>query len=406
MTDADALLVTGESALRERGQARVTWTPTFIAYLGYLFIIVTYKFGVATVMMVVALASLFLDSDRVRIPKFLWWLAAWVVWAAIGFVTTRYPDVVWEGVIQHCKILVVGVVAVNALRTKTQIRYFMLVVLVSFLLFPVRATVVSYLQGHRIMGRAAGPFRCIGLACVVPLVVTILLTQSRGAFLALVAIVVPSGIALARRRLRLVVAFAAVIGVALSQAPAGLWQRLAGLRKATSIETIGEMDPEGSARERFAVLQTAVRIVVDHPLLGIGLGAYDRANAQYSPSLGDRDTHNTYMNIAAETGLPGLVFFLALVTTALRTARDALRRAKGAWPEEVEALRWLQYGLVGYLIAGVFGSFSSLAFPYVFLALLWSASEVLRARCPPTSSRRPAPGQPPVATIPVRPHRG
>ncbi len=106
MTDADALLVTGESALRERGQARVTWTPTFIAYLGYLFIIVTYKFGVATVMMVVALASLFLDSDRVRIPKFLWWLAAWVVWAAIGFVTTRYPDVVWEGVIQHCKILV------------------------------------------------------------------------------------------------------------------------------------------------------------------------------------------------------------------------------------------------------------------------------------------------------------
>ncbi len=438
MTDADALLVTGESALRERGQARVTWTPTFIAYLGYLFIIVTYKFGVATVMMVVALASLFLDSDRVRIPKFLWWLAAWVVWAAIGFVTTRYPDVVWEGVIQHCKILVVGVVAVNALRTKTQIRYFMLVVLVSFLLFPVRATVVSYLQGHRIMGRAAGPFiyenpndlaaitilmlapalalwageprrspvRWIGLACVVPLVVTILLTQSRGAFLALVAIVVPSGIALARRRLRLVVAFAAVIGVALSQAPAGLWQRLAGLRKATSIETIGEMDPEGSARERFAVLQTAVRIVVDHPLLGIGLGAYDRANAQYSPSLGDRDTHNTYMNIAAETGLPGLVFFLALVTTALRTARDALRRAKGAWPEEVEALRWLQYGLVGYLIAGVFGSFSSLAFPYVFLALLWSASEVLRARCPPTSSRRPAPGQPPVATIPVRPHRG
>src|SRR5207245_7691441 len=81
MTDADALLVTGESALRERGQARVTWTPTFIAYLAYLFIIVTYKFGVATVMMVVALASLFLASDRVRLPRFPWWFAVWGVLA-------------------------------------------------------------------------------------------------------------------------------------------------------------------------------------------------------------------------------------------------------------------------------------------------------------------------------------
>jgi O-antigen ligase len=93
------------------------------------------------------------------------------------------------------------------------------------------------------------------------------------------------------------------------------------------------------------------------------------------------DTHNTYLNITAETGLPGLVLFLALVASVLLYARDTRRRAGDAFPAHLEIVRWLQYGLVGYLIAGVFGSYSKLTFPYIFLALLWSTSQALRARC-------------------------
>src|SRR5438132_3648101 len=134
------------------------------------------------------------------------------------------------------------------------------------------------------------------------------------------------------------------------------------------------MDQEGSARQRFAVLQTATSIIRDHPVLGVGLGAYEVAQYRYNPSLGYLDTHNTYLNVLAETGVPGLVLFLALVIIVLRDVHHARRRAGRRSPTQAEALRWLQYALIGYLTAGVCGSFSRLAFLYVSLALLWCAS--------------------------------
>jgi O-antigen ligase len=390
-----------------------------------MFIIVTYRFQVASIVMVVALGTLFLQRSALRAPTFLWLFAAWIVWAGIGYSATRYPDAVWEALTERSKVLLVALVAVNALRTGTQIRYFMLFVLVSFLLFPARSALVNYVTGNTMFGRAIGPFiygnpndlaalailvlgpalaiwassargspvRWFGLACAAPLIVIVVLTQSRGGFLALCVMALPSAIVLVRRRPRTVVAVAVLVGVAVYFTPAKYWARVEGLRNATSVAAIGEMDPEGSARQRFAVLQTAIRIVEDHPVLGIGMGAYGLANAHYSPSLGGLDTHNTYLNVVAETGLPGLVLFLALVTTVLRDARAARRRAGRVFPAEAEMVRWLQYGLVGYLIAGVFGSYSKLTFPYIFLALLWSASQVLRAKCPPATSPRP-PGSP------------
>jgi O-antigen ligase len=396
---------------------QLAWTPTFVVFLAYIFIIVTYRVNIATVVMAVALLTMFLEREPVRVPTFLWLFAAWMAWAGVGYAASSYPDHVWPSLIEQGKVLLVTLVAVNAIRTTAQVRFFMLFVLLSYLLFPVRSTLVNYVVGYTRFGRAVGPFlyqnsndlaaltilvlgpalalgtsgsrrsllRWIGLACAIPLVVTIVLTQSRGAFLALGGMALPSGIALARHRPRVAAGFAALVGLTLYLAPAGLWDRLAGLRKAASVATIGEMDPEGSARERFAVLRTAVRIVADHPVLGVGLGAYEQANARYSPAVGQRDTHNTYLNVAAETGLPGLVLFLGLVTSVLRGARHARR----AWRGQAEAVRWLQYGFIGYLIAGMFASFSKLTFPYIFLGLLWSASQAMQAqRSPANSSER------------------
>jgi O-antigen ligase len=389
------------------------WTPTFVLFMVYVFAIVTYRAPIATGVMLVAIVTLLLQGAALRAPAFLWWFAAWLLWAGIGYAVTRYPDDVWDSLVDHGKVLLVALVAVNAVRSETQLRHFMLFMLVTYVLFPARSTLVNYVTGNTLFGRAIGPaiyknpndlaaitilmlgpalalwsaakpkglVRWIALACAAPLVIVIVLTQSRGAFIALVAIALPSAIALARRRPRTVIALAVLFGVALRLAPASFWQRIGGLGKATSVATISEMDPEGSAKQRFAVLQNALHIVEDHPVLGIGMGAYGLANQSYNPSLGTLDTHNTYLNILAETGLPGLVLFLGLVTGVLRYAREARRRAGRAFPAQVEMVRWVQYGLVGYFIAGVFGSYAKLTFPYIFLALLWSMSQMLRARC-------------------------
>lgn len=405
---------------------RHTWTPTFVLFLAYLFAIVTGRLPVGAVVMVCAIASLFLQRATLRTPAFLGLFAAWTLWAALGYAVTSYPEVVGDSLTERAKLVLVTLVAVNALRRWTQIRYFILFVLVTYVLFPARSTLVNYVHGYTLFGRAIGPFiygnpndlaahtilvlgpalalwtgaprgspiRWVALASAALLTLVIVLTESRGAFVALGVMALPTTITLVRRRPRAIAGVAAVLGLVLYLAPASFWARMQGLRKATSVATIGEMDPEGSARQRFAVLQTATRIIRDHPVLGVGLGAYEVAQYRYNPSLGYLDTHNTYLNVLAETGLPGLVLFLALIINVLRGVQHARRRAARESPAQAEALRWLQYALLGYLTAGVFGSFSRLAFLYVYLALLWCASRTTEGLGLPTTPVEPPRGRP------------
>src|SRR6185436_13876003 len=109
------------------------------------------------------------------------------------------------------------------------------------------------------------------------------------------------------------------------------------------------------AAERFAVLQTAARILADNALFGVGFGAYARANHDYNPAVGKRDTHNTYVNIAAETGLPGLALFLAMIVSVLLAVNRA-RRVANRGSTLAETLRWLHMGWIGFMLAALFGS--------------------------------------------------
>ena len=105
------------------------------------------------------------------------------------------------------------------------------------------------------------------------------------------------------------------------------------------------------------------------------------------------------MNVLAETGLPGLLLFLALIINVLLGVHHARRRASRRSPTQAEALRWLQYALIGYLTAGVFGSFSRLAFLYVYLALLWCASRTTEGLGLPTSPVEAPRGRPKGTSI-------
>jgi len=396
---------------------QLSGTPAFLGFLAYVFVIMTYRLPAGTFMMAASLGSLLLQREPIRMPRFFWIFVAWTAWACVGYVVTEYPDAVQESLIERGKLLLVTLVAVNALRTWALVRYFMVFMLASYLLFPARSTLMNYVTGNTLAGRAIGPFlysnpndlaaltilmlgpalalwaaaarrswiRWMGLAGAAMLTVLIVLTQSRAAFIALAAMALPSSVALARRRPRAVVVLAGLLGFALYVAPPAFWERLRGLRT-TTVQTTGQTEAQGSTRQRYEVLQNAMRIIRDHPVLGVGLGAYGLANFRYNPALGELDTHNTYLNVLAETGVLGLVLYLAIVASVIRSARDARRRAARMLPTHAETLRWLQYAFVGHLIAGLFGSFSMFVFPWVFIALLWSASRAVRALCPPAAA--------------------
>jgi putative inorganic carbon (hco3(-)) transporter len=137
--------------------------------------------------------------------------------------------------------------------------------------------------------------------------------------------------------------FAAQIGLL----PASVVSRLSDFSQdLTSIQDVrGQVisDANYAVLERLAHWQAAVGMATDHPWLGIGFGSYETAYPQYQLMnwrfpLGH--AHNYYLNLLAETGIIGLIGYLAAWITIFGLTIRALRRATG--------LRWgLALGLLG-----------------------------------------------------------
>jgi O-antigen ligase len=158
--------------------------------------------------------------------------------------------------------------------------------------------------------------------------------------------------------------------------------------KLTDTSTVAESDLDGSAAERLEILKRGWQIFLDNPIFGVGLGAYELANAAYAPWLSDggyKDTHNTYLNLAVETGLVGLVLWCALIVSTLRYARRS-RRLAGAGRMATQQY-WVERAFVGYLVAAIFGTYGALTFPYLILSVLWCSASILD-RVEPTTANR------------------
>lgn len=72
-----------------------------------------------------------------------------------------------------------------------------------------------------------------------------------------------------------------------------------------------------SSTHRITLWRDAIHYIAQHPLYGSGLGAYAHAvdpTADYRTPI---YAHNTYIDIAAETGVPGIIFFCAIFLSAM-----------------------------------------------------------------------------------------
>jgi O-antigen ligase len=79
--------------------------------------------------------------------------------------------------------------------------------------------------------------------------------------------------------------------------------------------------------------------------------------------------------LAAETGLPGLLLWLGLVGSVLSQVRR--RRARLEADDRTIQVLWIERAVIGYLVAGLFASYSGLTMFYLFLGTLWAASNML-----------------------------
>jgi O-antigen ligase len=220
---------------------------------------------------------------------------------------------------------------------------------------------------------------------------TILLTQSRGGAMGLVAVVAML-VALGRvvRRGFAVIAVVAVIA-ALPVAPSGFWDRMAAI-----VDPQQDTKFTGSREARRIVMQEGINAFVEHPLTGVGAGQFQNYNP---PGRVERwrETHNALIQVAAETGIVGLLAFAYLIvraaisTIAMRRALAPPRRRSGPdslrlvmSDDDRQMLRGhsvaMAAGLAGWFVCSLFASVAYNWTFYYLLALIAAGRELTHHR--------------------------
>jgi putative inorganic carbon (HCO3(-)) transporter len=163
---------------------------------------------------------------------------------------------------------------------------------------------------------AAAGFLLVGLGSV-------LLSFSRGGYLALGAVAI--GLALSHRRRWPLLIGAAVIAIAVIQIPV-IGHRVRG--------EIDLNDPHNTLVGRFHLWSAALAMLRDHPIFGAGLSGFATKLAPYwNPTHTDRFTypHNILLNFWSETGLAGVVAFAWIMVAGFARAWRGWRQAAPGW---------------------------------------------------------------------------
>ena len=112
-----------------------------------------------------------------------------------------------------------------------------------------------------------------------------------------------------------------------------------------------------------------------HPLTGVGLGSFKQSANDYADPGRDSRlnniAHNTYVELAAETGVPGIFLFLGVLYFSFRSAAKSRKLAlKYQMPFLPEAALGIRAGLIGYMVAAFFISaqYQKLLWMVIFLS--------------------------------------
>jgi probable O-glycosylation ligase (exosortase A-associated) len=212
-------------------------------------------------------------------------------------------------------------------------------------------------------------------------VAAVVVTFSRAGFLTLAAIIVMLFAVLARRKSRGAATALLVVAIcAPPLLPQGYMDRLSTI---TDIER----DRTGSAQGRWMDFKVATDVVVQNPIIGVGIGQDVLALNEHRGAETWRSVHNAYLQYAVDLGLPGLFLFIALHITCFRSARSAERRAaRDPSLQEVGHLAaGVQTSLVAFFVAAMF---HPIAYQFYFFTVAGLAvalintcrAEAMRAR--------------------------
>jgi putative inorganic carbon (HCO3(-)) transporter len=198
--------------------------------------------------------------------------------------------------------------------------------------------------------------RLLAMACVAVILLAVVFTYSRAAFIALAMVSVLIMYDLNINPTKVVMVVIPIIIVILLLLPPNYVNRLLTLEEATSAQS-----NEQSLKGRYSELIVAIQMFLDHPIIGVGVGNYSAHYQEYSTRLGiddrsqAREAHNYYTELAAEKGFVGIVAFVIMLIAIF----NSIRRSKRQLQEigRLDLIPWIcavQYGFISYLFTSLF----------------------------------------------------
>src|SRR6266567_3026168 len=196
---------------------------------------------------------------------------------------------------------------------------------------------------------------------VVAMLAVVLLTYSRSGFLALMmaGIVCLWEFGIKGRRFHLVLVAVAAVVLMMAFAPAHYFTRLESIY-AGRIKNSGDRGSEEGRKELF---QLSIHWMMQRPLVGVGPGNFPIVTGKWLVA------HNTYSEMGAEVGVPGLVLFLLVLGAGMRnlfvSQKSALFKANGEFRIFTGGL---MASMAAYMLGAFFADTAYNLFPYFLVA--------------------------------------
>ncbi len=332
---------------------------------------------------IVALTTMFaflISNEPKKIP---WtaetvWLSVFIGWMFLTTLFAMYPELAWMQWNKVWKIQLMTFVSMMIMTTRWRIQTWVWVIALSLGFYGFKGGIFTVLTGgaYAVYGPAGtfiGGNNEIGLALImtIPLLrycqlttakfwlkrlllvgmilclISVVGTQSRGAFLGLAAMSLFL-IKNSRKKWALLLVLAVALAAIYAFMPESWHQRMS---------TIKTYEQDSSAMGRLNAWQMAYYLAKDR-IFGGGFECFQRLTfAIYAPDPGNvHDAHSIYFEVLGEHGFIGLALFLAIGYSAWRSCKQIMKQTK-----EREELKWLydlasmlQVSLLGYAVAGAF----------------------------------------------------
>jgi putative inorganic carbon (hco3(-)) transporter len=219
---------------------------------------------------------------------------------------------------------------------------------------------------------------------------------SRGAaigFAVTILLSVPMGI-LSLRQLAMIIIAAIVALSAFPQYSTRLLS-LVSLWEYSTGQSSSSEEVDGATKGRTTEMLAALIVWAEHPFFGVGPGQYRYYSQEIGNDLGikrldeERQAHNLILDIAANTGLLGLLLTLGIIYRSLRGLAQVRNTFRDSNPALANMAVGFSLAIVTYLATGIFLHHAYLRYFWTFMAVSAAIIEVANQSSQASATLKP-----------------